>query len=153
MEIKITNEEQLADYKRELERMEFQYSGAQEQINKLRAAIDEYENSPARIAAGLSDKAKARLIFLGTGENSNEAVTGACRELRGKHLEEFSGSTPLGIKVLAELQKPKPSPERWGVVGNDSPHMLYCECLNPADAELMVAALFRYGLSTHVRKL
>lgn len=157
MEIKITNEEQLADYKRELERMEFQYSGAQEQIKDLREAIAAYERNRedarvAEIAAGLSDKAKERLEWV--KRRNDERVRYAVKELESKGLENTEGFqlTPLGLKVLAELQKPAPLPERWGVFGNDS-HMLYCECCNEADAKLIAAALFRYGLFTHVLKL
>lgn len=106
--ITIETAEQLADYKRELERMEFQYSGAQEQIKKLRAAIAEYENrnDPARIAAGLSEHERSALKWM---ERSYDIRQNTMSRFIDIGLRTKDGElTSLGLSVLAELQKVKP---------------------------------------------
>lgn len=106
--MKIENEEQLAEAKRDLQAFE-RYCPKQSNVHVIRAAISEYENRPARIAAGLSEKAKARLVYLGTG-NSHDSVIKAADELRSNGLEDKLRieATTLGLEVLAELQNVKP---------------------------------------------
>lgn len=157
MEIKITNESQLADYKRELERMEFQYSSTKEQINKIRTAIAEYERNRedarvAEIVAGLSESAKERMVWLGARKEARSLKNAVELESKGLESKRYFELTPLGLKVLAELQKPKPSPERWGVFGCGS-GVAFCVCDSCNDIHIIADALRGHGYTVEVRKI
>ncbi len=103
MSITIKNKEQLDDYRRDIERMEFQIGREQDKIKKLRAAIAEYENSPARIAAKLSRPARIVLEYMCLRSSELSSA--------GGELSKFGidgARNTAGLAVLAELQKAKP---------------------------------------------
>ena len=123
--MKIENEEQLAEAKRDLEAFErhgltkCMWEGLSGLSNKIEKAIAEYENRTdlARIAVGLSEKAKARLAYLTTYADIHSKSARNETEEKGLEDKGRAIATPLGLAVLAELQS-KP-PKRWGVfVGN-----------------------------------
>lgn len=58
--MKIENDEQLAEAKRDLKAFEW-HGVYPASASRLRTAIAEYENSPARIAAGLSEEERLAL--------------------------------------------------------------------------------------------
>lgn len=135
--MKIENEEQLAEAKRDLQAFE-RYCPQQSNVHVIRAAISEYENRPARIAAGLSEKAKARLVYLGTGNGYDSAIK-AADELHSQGLENNLRLTSLGLAVIAELQSPPQSPKRWGVFMKCG--KMICDCATIEDAEYIATRL------------
>lgn len=102
MAITIKNKEQLDNCKRELERMEFQISGAQEQIDEFRAAISEYENGPARIAGELSTPAMIVLEYMCL---LSSELCSAENELTKFGI--YGMRNTAGLAVLAEVKKSK----------------------------------------------
>lgn len=119
----------------------------------VRYSIAEYENrtDPARIAAGLSEKAKARLAYLTTYADIHSKSARNENEEKGLEDKGRAIATPLGLAVLAELQA-KPSPERWGVFGCGS-GVAFCVCDSCNDIHIIADALRGHGYTVEVRKI
>ena len=157
MEIKITNEEELAQANRDLQTFE-RYNLYPDTVRRIRTAIADYkrDNESARvaeIAAGLSDKAKERVLWINKRNDILDFVISEELESKGLESKEWVELTPLGLKVLAELQKPAPLRERWGVFQGGSSQMV-CSCISQCDASTIATLLqSHFCISYTVRKI